>query len=114
MPLQVAVQMDPIERVNIETDTTFMLMLEAQARGHGLWVYAPDHLALEDGRVLARGRAAEPARRSRATTTSLGRCEVPRPLRVRRGADAPGPAVRHGLHHRHLLPGDASTRRPWW
>jgi glutathione synthase len=56
MPLQVAVQMDPIERVNIETDTTFLLMLEAQTRGHGLFVYAPDKLSLDDGRVLARGR----------------------------------------------------------
>ena len=56
MSLQVAVQMDPIETVNIETDTTFFLMLEAQARGHGLWVYRPERLALEDGRVLARGR----------------------------------------------------------
>jgi glutathione synthase len=58
MPLQVAVQMDPIERVNIEADTTFMLMLEAQARGHGLFIYAADKLALDDGRVLARGRSA--------------------------------------------------------
>ncbi|MBV9996812.1 MAG: glutathione synthase [Caulobacteraceae bacterium] len=56
MPLQVAVQMDPIERVNIETDTTFFLMLEAQTRGHGLFVYEPSRLALDDGRVLARGR----------------------------------------------------------
>ncbi len=56
MPLQVAVQMDPIEGVNIETDTTFFLLLEAQTRGHGLFVYAPDRLALDDGRVLARGR----------------------------------------------------------
>ena len=58
MPLQVAVQMDPIERVNIEADTTFMMMLEAQARGHGLFIYAADKLALDDGRVLARGRHA--------------------------------------------------------
>jgi glutathione synthase len=56
MPLQVAIQMDPIERVNIETDTTFFLMLEAQTRGHGLFVYAPEHLSLEDGKVRARGR----------------------------------------------------------
>jgi len=56
MPLQVAIQMDPIEGVNIETDTTFFLMLEAQTRGHGLFVYSPNHLALEDGKVLARGR----------------------------------------------------------
>jgi len=60
MPLQVAVQMDPIERVNIEADTTFMLMLEAQARGHGLFIYAADKLALDEGRrVLARGRSAD-------------------------------------------------------
>src|ERR1700674_3910347 len=58
MPLQVAVQMDPIERVNIEADTTFLLMLEAQARGHSLFIYAADKLALDEGRVLARGRSA--------------------------------------------------------
>jgi glutathione synthase len=56
MPLQVAVQMDPIERVNIETDTTFFLMLEAQTRGHGLFIYAPEHLAMENGAVRTRGR----------------------------------------------------------
>jgi glutathione synthase len=58
MPLQVAVQMDPIEAVNIETDTTFLLMTEAQSRGHALWIYSPDHIALEDGTVSARGRSA--------------------------------------------------------
>jgi glutathione synthase len=56
MPLQVAIQMDPVEGINIDTDTTFFLMLEAQTRGHGLWVYTPDKLSLEDGQVLARGR----------------------------------------------------------
>jgi glutathione synthase len=57
MSLKVAIQMDPVERINIETDTTFFLMLEAQTRGHALWVYEPDHIFLEDGRVFARGRA---------------------------------------------------------
>jgi glutathione synthase len=56
MVLQVAVQMDPVEGINIETDTTFFMMLEAQTRGHGLWVYTPDRLSQEDGRVYARGR----------------------------------------------------------
>jgi glutathione synthase len=56
MPLRVAVQMDPIESVNIEADTTFMLALEAQARGHALWIYYPHHLALENGRLSARAR----------------------------------------------------------
>ncbi len=56
MPLKVAIQMDPVEGINIETDTTFFLMLEAQARGHALWCYAPERLSLEDGKVHARGR----------------------------------------------------------
>ncbi len=57
MSLNVAVQMDPIEGIDIQSDTTFMLMLEAQARGHSLWVYQPEALSLEDGRVLAKGRS---------------------------------------------------------
>ena len=57
MSLKVAIQMDPVEGINIETDSTFMMMLEAQTRGHGLWQFSPERLSLEDGRVLARGRA---------------------------------------------------------
>jgi glutathione synthase len=58
MALKVAVQMDPIEKVNIEADTTFMMMLAAQERGHSLWVYQPQALALEDGtRLTARARS---------------------------------------------------------
>jgi glutathione synthase len=56
MPLNVAIQMDPVEAINIDTDTTFLMMMEAQERGHTLWVYAPDHLSLQEGRVFARGR----------------------------------------------------------
>ena len=56
MSLKVAVQMDPIQSVNIDADTTFMLALEAQARGHALWVYQPEQLALENGVVTARAR----------------------------------------------------------
>ena len=56
MPLKVAVQMDPIEGINIEGDTTFLMMETAQARGHSLFVYLTDSLAMEDGRVFARGR----------------------------------------------------------
>jgi glutathione synthase len=52
--LRVAVQMDPIETINIEADSTFALMLEAQARGHAMWHYLPRDLALSGGRVLAR------------------------------------------------------------
>ncbi|MGH6754099.1 MAG: glutathione synthase [Bradyrhizobium sp.] len=53
MALNVAVQMDPIERINIRGDSTFALMLEAQARGHALSVYAPDTLSMRGGRVSA-------------------------------------------------------------
>jgi glutathione synthase len=56
MPLKVAVQMDPIEGINIEGDTTFLMMEQAQARGHSLFVYLTEALAMEDGRVFARGR----------------------------------------------------------
>ena len=57
MPLKVAVQMDPLEGINIEGDTTFLMMLSAQERGHSCWVYTPETLAMEDGRVTASGRA---------------------------------------------------------
>jgi glutathione synthase len=59
MPLRVAVQMDPIERINIAGDSTFALMLEAQARGHELSVYTPDRLSLADGKVVTTLRPAE-------------------------------------------------------
>ena len=53
MPLTVAVQMDPIERITIAGDSTFGLMLEAQARGHTLLYYTPDRLSMRDGRITA-------------------------------------------------------------
>ena len=52
-PLQVAVQMDPIERINIRGDSTFALLLEAQARGHGLAYYTPDRMAQRGGDLYA-------------------------------------------------------------
>ena len=56
MVLGVAFQMDPIESVDIDADTTFVLALEAQERGHETWVYQPRDLVYLDGRVLARCR----------------------------------------------------------
>jgi glutathione synthase len=53
MRLNVAVQMDPIERINIRGDSTFALLLEAQRRAHALSYYTPDRLALADGKVSA-------------------------------------------------------------
>src|SRR5262247_1669860 len=53
MALNVAVQMDPIERINIRGDSTFALLLEAQARRHALAYYPPDRMAQRDGTVFA-------------------------------------------------------------
>ncbi len=54
MPLTVAVQMDPITAIKIKGDSTFALLLEAQARGHKLLFYTADSLAMRDGAVIAR------------------------------------------------------------
>jgi glutathione synthase len=51
MSLNVAVQMDPLERINIEGDSTFALMLGAQARGHRLFHYAAEDLSYAAGRL---------------------------------------------------------------
>jgi glutathione synthase len=56
MTLRVAIQMNPIELANPEADTTFLMALNAQERGHQLWVYQPEQLALEDRRVTAHAR----------------------------------------------------------
>ena len=56
MPLTVAVQMDPIEKINIAGDSTFALLLEAQARGHSILYYTPDRLSMLGERVIARAQ----------------------------------------------------------
>jgi glutathione synthase len=53
MSLNVAVQMDPIDRINVRGDSTFALLLEAQRRGHSLSYYTPDRLVMRDGKVSA-------------------------------------------------------------
>jgi glutathione synthase len=58
MTLNVAVQMDPLETINIAGDSTFALMLTAQARGHRLWHYTTHDLSYRSGRVVARARPA--------------------------------------------------------
>ncbi|MBV8906369.1 MAG: glutathione synthase [Acidobacteriia bacterium] len=72
-PLKVAIQMDPIENINIDADSTFALMLEAQRRGHALWHYEVRHMALREGvrrmgtrreeRLFARARPVKVERR---------------------------------------------------
>jgi glutathione synthase len=53
MSLRVAVQMDPLQSINIAGDSSFAIMLGAQKRGHRLWHYGPDALTYRDGRVWA-------------------------------------------------------------
>jgi glutathione synthase len=53
MSLTVAVQMDPIERIRVAGDSTFALLLEAQARGHELLYYTPERLTLDGSRLVA-------------------------------------------------------------
>jgi glutathione synthase len=59
MSLAVAIQMDPIESINIDADSTFMMALEGQRRGHALFHYLPQHLSFRNGRLYARVRPLE-------------------------------------------------------
>lgn len=56
MRKHVAFQMDPMESVDINGDTTFALAEAAQARGWTMWEYGPEHLTYNEGRILARAR----------------------------------------------------------
>ncbi|HTS94782.1 MAG TPA: glutathione synthase [Stellaceae bacterium] len=75
MGLVVAIQMDPIESVNIDADSTFVLALEAQARGHALYHYLPRRLTLRGTRLTARGQRLE-VRREKGRHFSLGPMET--------------------------------------
>jgi len=50
---KIAIQMDPLESINIKSDSTYILALEAQKRGHSLFHYLPENLIYENGRVSA-------------------------------------------------------------
>lgn len=67
--MKIAFQMDPIEQVNIEADSTFRLAEEAQARGHELFYYLPDQLAYQEGRITARGQSLQVQRKQGAHAT---------------------------------------------
>ena len=75
MSLAVAIQMDPVESIDIDADSTFVLALEAQRRGHGLYHYLPQSLSFRDGRVYARARPLE-MRRKRGDHATLGQPEL--------------------------------------
>jgi glutathione synthase len=55
MPLRVAVQMDPLDRINIAGDSTFAIMLKGQELGHELYYYAPEDLSYAEGRLWTMG-----------------------------------------------------------
>ena len=53
----VAIQMDPIEGIDVNADSSFVLALEAQNRGYDLFHYQPQDLSFMGGLVTARARA---------------------------------------------------------
>lgn len=71
MALKIAIQMDPIELVDVEADTSFDMALAAHQRGHELWVYQPEHLSLLKGRVTARARKISMLKRAQGSHVSL-------------------------------------------
>ncbi len=73
--LNVAIQMDPIEHINIDADSTFALGLEAVARCHRLWHYHPRALVLEGHRLLARANPLQ-LRREKGNHFTFGPTEV--------------------------------------
>lgn len=76
--LSVAIQMDPIDAIDIDGDSTFRLGLEAQDRGHELFYYLPDDLYMKDGIVFASGHALT-LKREKGNHAQLGVRET-RPL----------------------------------
>jgi glutathione synthase len=75
MTLRVAIQMDPIEGIDIDGDSSFVLALEGQRRGHALWHYHPDDLAFVSGTLSARVRPLT-VRRERGNHFTLGESEI--------------------------------------
>ncbi len=75
MALRVAFQMDHVSTVDIDGDSTFVLALEAQKRGHEIWHYTPPGLFFENGKVQARAERMT-LRREKGAHFDLGKPEV--------------------------------------
>lgn len=73
--LKVAVQMDPIEDINFDGDSSFVMALEAQDRGYSLWHYLPEELFFDEGRVQAHARPMT-LRRKKGNHFTLGERET--------------------------------------
>ncbi len=76
MSLSVAVQMDPIESINVAGDSTFALMLEAEARGHRLHHYLATSLSAESGHIRAAARPLSVTREGERHFTWLSGAET--------------------------------------
>ena len=74
--LNIAFQMDPIEHVDVNGDSTFDIALECFARGHQLFVHQPQHLSFEDGRVRALARRVEKLQRAQGDNAVLAAPET--------------------------------------
>lgn len=74
MKLKMAFVMDPVGTINIEKDTTFVLMLEAQARGHEVWYLELKDLFVKESKAL--GKARELSLKRAEDYYSLGKTEV--------------------------------------
>jgi glutathione synthase len=75
MTLAVALQMDPIESIDIDKDSSFMMALEAERRGHQVWHYLPRHLRFDEGKVQAVARRMS-VRRERGNHFTLGEAQT--------------------------------------
>ena len=75
MGLGVAIQMDPIEHIDINGDSSFAMALEAKRRGHTLYHYQPKDLSFQDRKVMARVRALD-VRREAGNHFTLGAPEL--------------------------------------
>ena len=75
MTLAVAIQMDPMDGINIDGDSTFVLALEAQKRRFALFHYLPSRLSFRDGRVMAKANPLD-VRREHGNHFSLGETQM--------------------------------------
>lgn len=116
--MKVAFQMDPIDAVDIDADSSFRLAEEAQLRGHDLFFYSPDQLAYQEGRITARGHdlvvqriAGDPAKLGPLREVDLGTFDV---VWLRQDP----PFDMHYITSTHLLdrlkPGTLVVNDPFW
>ena len=75
MKLTVAIQMDHVSTIDIDGDSTFVLGMEAERRGHTLWHYTPPDLIFRDRKVMARAQPMK-LRREKGQHYTLGAAEM--------------------------------------